>query len=466
MQRRIQVLLAGAALGLAGGAHAQSNEELKAMLEQAMKTIQDLQGRVKALEQQRGAPAAAPAPAQTPIATPSAPAAPAAPAGAQEPAVAVVAPGSVAEEGAPEPGRARVELYGQVMLDAIHDFRKSNPDWNATLRPSLIPVNCPGDPGCGKDGASILSIRQSSLGVRASIPTSLGLLKTDFSFDLFGSDGSTKIHWLQAWATLGMYGAGQTYSNFMDIDVFPNVLDYWGPSGMTFLRNPQLRITPLQRDGMTMAFSWELPYSAIDTGKVSELAPEFGNAVTPWNRVGDLVGSFRLDRDWGHVRAAAILRKVGYQVPATATGDPAGQFTGYGLTVTGSWNVYGKNKITYQVVGGNAIASYMNDGGYDLAPDASLRGTTVRSLGWHAFYNHFWAEKWSSSIGYSQHRQDNTGGQLDTAFHKGSYASVNLLYYPVKNMTTGLEFAWGERENKDGATGSTYRAQFSTRVAF
>ena len=82
-----------------------------------------------------------------------------------------------------------------------------------------------------------------------------------------------------------MFGTGQYYTNFMDIDVFPNTLDYWGPSGMTFLRNPQLRVTPLQRDGMSLAFSWELPYSAIDTGKVADVDPSLGSGVTPWNTV-------------------------------------------------------------------------------------------------------------------------------------------------------------------------------------
>ena len=44
------------ALALAGTVQAQSNEELKAKLDQALKTIQDLQNRVQALEQQKAAP--------------------------------------------------------------------------------------------------------------------------------------------------------------------------------------------------------------------------------------------------------------------------------------------------------------------------------------------------------------------------------------------------------------------------
>jgi hypothetical protein len=30
----------------------------------------------------------------------------------------------------------------------------------------------------------------------------------------------------------------------MDIDVFPNTLEYWGPNGMAFFRNVQLRYMP------------------------------------------------------------------------------------------------------------------------------------------------------------------------------------------------------------------------------
>lgn len=450
MQRLVAV--AGVTLAMCAAAHAQSNEELKSLLEQAMKTIQDLQGRVTLLEQKEPAAAAAPATAGAP------------------PAVAAWAPvvsvGTRAADGAPDADKARVEFYGQAMFDAIYDFKRMNPDWNATLRPSQIPITCPGSPGCGKDGATVLSIRQSSLGFKSFIPTSYGLIKTDLSFDLFGSNGSTQIHWLNAWAELGMYGAGQTYSNFMDIDVFPNTIDYWGPSGMVFVRNPQLRIAPYDKDGLRMAFSLEAPNSALDTGRINRIDPALGASITGWNRAPDAVASLRLDRDWGHVRSAAIVRQVGYQNPASLDGNPSGTQTGYGLNLSGALNAFGKDRISWQVVGGRAIASYMNDGGVDLAPGTNLRAEAVTSVGWLAFYNHYWSDKWSSSVGYSEHRQNNTGGQLATAFRKGSYSSVNLLYAFEKNVLIGSEFIWGRLENKAGLASDDYRLQFSTKVTF
>ena len=452
--------VAGVVLAVCGSAQAQSNEELKALLEQAMRTIQDLQGRVTVLEQKKEPPAAAAAPAVA--GAPSAPAAPSA-AAAWAPVVSV---GTRAEDGAPDADKARVEFYGQVMLDAIYDFKRMNPDWNATLRPSQIPIICPGSPGCGKDGATVLSIRQSSLGFKAFIPTTYGQIKTDLSFDLFGSNGSTQIHWLNAWAELGMYGAGQTYSNFMDIDVFPSTIDYWGPSGMVFVRNPQLRLSPYDKDGVRAAFSLEAPNSAIDTGRINRIDPALGASITSWNRAPDAVASLRLDRDWGHVRSAAIVRQVGFQNPATPDGNPSGTETGYGLNLSGAFNAFGKDRLSWQLVGGRAIASYMNDGGVDLAPGTNLRAETVSSVGWLVFYNHYWTDKWSSSIGYSEHRQNNTGGQLATAFQKGSYSSVNLLYALDKNVLVGSEFVWGRLENKAGLASDDYRLQFSTKVTF
>lgn len=449
--KRLTAVAGAVALALSGAVQAQSSEDLKAQLEQALRTIQDLQTRVTILEQK--------APATPSSASAGAP--PGAAAGAP-----VVSVGTRAEDGVPGAQGARVEFYGQAMLDAIYDAKRMNPDWNATLRPSQIPVICPGSPGCGKDGSTVFSIRQSSLGFKSYIPTAYGEIKTDLSFDLFGTNGGTQIHWLNAWAELGMYGAGQTYSNFMDIDVFPSTIDYWGPSGMVFVRNPQLRLTPYEKDGVRAAVSLESPNSAIDTGRITRVDPALGAGIAGWNRAPDAVASLRLDRDWGHVRSAAIVRQVGFQNTASPSGEPSGTRTGYGLNLSGAFNALGKDRLSWQLVGGKAIASYMNDGGVDLAPGTDLRAESVSSVGWLVFYNHFWSDKWSSSIGYSEHRQNNTGGQLATAFQKGSYSSVNLLYALQKNVLIGSEFIWGRLENKAGLSADDYRLQFSTKVTF
>ena len=75
--------------------------------------------------------------------------------------------------------------------------------------------------------------------------------KTQFEFELFGTgvdEGQTTFRLRHAYGELGQFGAGQTWSPFMDPDVFPNSLEYWGPTGMVFFRNVQVRWMPIKGD--------------------------------------------------------------------------------------------------------------------------------------------------------------------------------------------------------------------------
>ena len=83
-----------------------------------------------------------------------------------------------------KPGDHNLELYGFVQLDAIQDFKRVNPDWDATLRPSRIPTQ---DGQFGGDGQSIFSIRQSRLGAKATGTVAGKPYEVKFEFDLYGT---------------------------------------------------------------------------------------------------------------------------------------------------------------------------------------------------------------------------------------------------------------------------------------
>ena len=70
------------------------------------------------------------------------------------------------------------------------------------------------------------------------------------------------------YASWGPFLAGQTNTLFMDGDIFPNVIDYWGPAGMVFVRNPQLRWTFWNRNGWKAAVALEHINNDIDTGNL------------------------------------------------------------------------------------------------------------------------------------------------------------------------------------------------------
>jgi outer membrane DcaP-like protein len=360
--------------------------------------------------------------------------------------------------------KMRVDVYGFIQMDAIYDFNRVNPDWNATLRPSQIPIES--NP-VGKDGETIFSVKQSRFGVDGSFPTAVGELKTKFEFDMFGvgpDAGKTTIRLRHAYGEIGQFLAGQTNSLFMDIDVYPNTIDYWGPAGMIFYRNVQARWTFFKKAGTKAAVALERPGSAVDAGQINNLDPAFAANIHSWNKYPDLTGQFRQDGTWGHLQAAGILRWLGYDTP---DGSVSGHQTGWGANLSGAVHTVGKDSILAQVAYGAGIANYFNDGGNDLAPRSITGGAeALPILGLLLYYDRYWNDKWSSSAGFSQTQQQNSGGQAATAFFKGQYASVNLLHYPAKNVMVGGEFLWGKFEENDGQTGSDSRIQFSSKFNF
>jgi len=370
------------------------------------------------------------------------------------------------------------EIYGFAQVDWIQDTKRVDPDWMDAFRPSKIATP---EGQFGTNGQSDISVKQTRFGVKGTLPTgeSTPPVNFKFEFDMFGTGvdaGQTTIRLRHAYGEWGQLLGGQTHSLFMDIDVFPNVIDYWGPPGMVFLRDPQVRWTAYRTANDVFAVAIERPSNDIDAGNIRlEQGFESFN-VEPDQTIPDFTAQFRHDDNWGHYQISGILRRVGYQYQVTPD-DPfqKGHQTGWGINLAGALKTIGKDQLLLQLVHGAGIASYMNDGGMDAAPtstpegpatDPSIAGEAVPLTGALAYYDHYWNSSLSSSIGYSFTQVANTNLQDTTAFHKGQYASTNLLWYPADKVMIGVEIMWGKRTNNDGTTGDDVRFQFSAKYNF
>jgi hypothetical protein len=61
----------------------------------------------------------------------------------------------------------------------------------------------------------------------------------------------------------------------------------------------------------------------------------------------------------------------------------------------------------------------------------------------------------------------NSDGETASAFHRGHYASGNVLFYPVDNVMIGGEVIWGRRNNwLDGFHSDDVHVQFSFKYTF
>ena len=375
------------------------------------------------------------------------------------------------EEGqTPEPPNS-FDIYGFAMLDSGYQSGTNDPNWFDVVRPTKLPAFS-GE--FAPNGKVFFGVRQTRFGVKSFTKTSFGDLKTIFEFELFGTGvdaGQTTFRLRHAYGELGKFGAGQTWSPFMDIDVFPNSIEYWGPNGMVFFRNVQVRWTPIQGDS-NVVIALERPGATADQGIYADRVELSG--IAPQFKWPDISGHARLARHWGYVQIGGIFRQIAWVNTTPQTLNLSGKAYGWGVSVSSNVDFTKNNVGKFQVVYGEAIENYMNDAPLDIGvrnnfsnPARPIVGVPLPVLGVVAFLDHTWSERFTSTAGYSLVDIRNSNGQLPSDFHQGDYALANLLYHPIKRVTMGGEFQFGRRVNfRDGFNVNDYRFQASFKYDF
>jgi len=368
---------------------------------------------------------------------------------------------------AEEEKKSTLDLYGFVMLDSGYDFKTNDPDWFDVVRPTKLP-SFSGQ--FAPDGKMYFGVRQTRFGVKTSTDTALGKLKTQFEFELFGTGvdaGQTTFRLRHAYGELGAFGAGQTWSPFMDPDVFPNTIEYWGPTGMVFFRNVQFRWMPIRSDSTRLTFAVERPGASADGGIYADRIELQG--VRPKFDLPDFSWQARFIRKWGYLQVAGIFRKISWVDTGNTSPFPLGRdVLGWGINTSSNVQLTKKDIARLQVVYGQGIQNYMNDAPIDIGvkntgnPNRPIEGVPLPVLGVVSFIAHTWSARLTSSVGYSLENIENSNAELPSDFHQGHYAIGNLLFHPIPKVTMGGEFQFGRRLNfSDGFNVNDYRMQFS-----
>jgi DcaP outer membrane protein len=378
---------------------------------------------------------------------------------------------AAAEDAKKDEAKPRLDIYGFAMLDMGYQTKQNDPNWFDVLRPTKLPSRAN---EFGEDGHWFAGVRQSRFGAKGFIPTDVGEIKTIFEFELFGTGvdaGQTTFRLRHAWGELGQFGAGQTWSPFMDPDVFPNSVEYWGPNGMVFFRNVQFRWTPWQKGDSRFAIAIERPGASADQGIYAGRVELQG--VTARFPLPDLSAQFHYAKGWGHVQAAGIVRKMKWDDLNGDALNLTGEATGWGINLSTNVKLQ-KHVFRGQVAYGHGVENYWNDAPVDVGiknnfsnPTTPIVGEALPILGIVAFVDSNWTDKYSTTIGYSLVDIDNSDGQAPSAFKKGQYALANVMFYPTKGLMLGPEVQWGKRENfRDGFTSDDVRIQFSAKYNF
>jgi hypothetical protein len=366
------------------------------------------------------------------------------------------------------------EIFGFAQADAIFDLNQTDPAWFDVNRPTKLPAF---DKEFGGDNNTWFSARQSRLGVKAFTPMRGHDLTTVFDFDLFGvgvDAGQTTIRLRHAYGQWGPVGAGQLETPFMDLDVFPNILEYWGPNGMIFFRNVMVFVEPINQErGFKVQAALERPGASGDAGQFADrIELENIRGRFPWPDLS--AGVWYQNPTWGHVKIAGIVRSIRWDDILADAFDLSGGTTAAGGTVSAVLKAGKHDVFRLQYVNGRGIQNYFNDAPVDVGVvinpgDARrpLLGEALPVWSMVAFLDHNWNKVWSTSIGYSRVSIDNSNGQLSEDFRNGHYGTINLLSQPLPNVLIGGEAQWGRRENfGNGFSVDDFRVQFAFKYSF
>lgn len=351
-----------------------------------------------------------------------------------------------------------IKIGGYVQLDAAYDIKG---DQGRGV--SLADVPLDGTAAAKRKGTTTFSARTSRLNFETLTNTTGGPLKTRIEFDFYTADGSETYtnsahpRLRHAYGTYGGFLAGQTWSNFMDVDSLPDTLEFFGPTGQIFIRQPQVRYTMATGANSSLAIAVENPQSD---------ARDVGGDVTALDRGPDLTGRWTQTGAWGHVAVRGLLRDLRVE---DGSGEHKANRLGWGLGLSGSFKLGAADTFLYQINGGQGIGRYIQDANsaaaYSATP-ATLRAQ--KAIGGFVGLQHYWATALRSNVVYGMVRDHNDEGYGSTAGLNKETRQVhaNLVWSPVKQMDLGIEYIWGERKTEDGQTGDLSRLQASAKYSF
>lgn len=378
-----------------------------------------------------------------------------------------------------------LRLYGSVELNMVHEMKGDNGDVDFAAYVPYAPLS--GTPAARRDHQTYLHARTSRIGIETSTPTAFGPLGIRIEGD-FNNDPRTgnsavsgtvaniytrqvtnsyNFRLREAWGQLGGLLAGQTWSTFMDVDNCPETVDFNGPIGATYLRQPQLRYTHAAGAAGTFSVAVENPVSYV-------LEPVSGQpAVAGAARVPDLVARWDRPFGWGALSARVVATE--HRIDDGAA--QSAQRRGWGAALSGQARMGDDDALTFGVTGGYGIGRYFNYIEGAVYDAASNRILLERAAGAYLGFQHKASDalRFNAAFGY-QRNFDNAytdfmrasgldGGRFGVN-RRVTQGHFNVFWDPAQNVELGAEYLFGRRVTLSGEHGDMSRVNLLARYRF
>ncbi|WP_226647664.1 DcaP family trimeric outer membrane transporter [Microbulbifer variabilis] len=364
-------------------------------------------------------------------------------------------PGSIPVLGSP----MRVKISGFAELDANYNLGAITS--LAEFATSAI-VTSDRTAAEGEDGKTNVSAQVSRLELKARTPWGGRQIENEIAMDFLRDSSVTEplLRLRKAYGQVSdiLFGGdlrfGLDWSTFTNLTASPNTLDYEGPNSLLFMLHPIARWIRVYHPTLTLEVGLDAPDQRVfQNAKEVSRWPDFVVAVISQTDRVNFQGSF-------------ILRDLrGSGEPQSAVSD-----TGWGINLSGVIDMPDRlapDFASYSFSYGSGYGGLLNDAPPDAAYDFyNNRLEAIPTLAWYLAYQHWWSPCMYTVVTHGQVQQDNLDFQAGFSFRETQYSSINLTWTPTPHWLFGVEALYGTREDKDGAYGSVWRTQFTSRISF
>ena len=228
----------------------------------------------------------------------------------------------------------RLDIYGFAMLDMGYQSGQNDPDWYdvvaadqaARLRERV------------RRGRPLLRGRPPEPPRREGLHAHRRRARSRPSSSSSSSapawtPGQTTFRLRHAWGELGQVGAGQTWSPFMDPDVFPNSDRVLGPDRHGLLPQRPAALDALAGRGLALRGRARAAGRVRRPGRPSPAASS-SRACTGRFPLPDLSAQYRRAKGWGHVQVAGIVREMKWDDLNDDEFDLSGDALGWGINLS------------------------------------------------------------------------------------------------------------------------------------
>ncbi|MDR3672880.1 MAG: DcaP family trimeric outer membrane transporter [Holophaga sp.] len=301
----------------------------------------------------------------------------------------------------------------------------------------------------------LMSVQPSRYGFASVTPTAaFGDITTKIEFDMNGvTTAGTAFHMRHAYATVGNWVFGHTYTAWIDLDALADEVDWQGLIGTPAYdtpRRPQIRYTFNFDKKNKLAVSVENNKGLDgDSYTAAGTAPSTTPAGVQDGKIPTLVLAYTYSDTWGHIGVRGVTMNHAEFIPATAGVDSV-HFNKQGGAGMVSGDVkFGKDDLVFSAYYGSGLGDY----GYGTQ-SANFVNTTAnpeavylyKNVGWTVGYTHVFTPTWRANAVISG---VNFKGDSDIATTNGTNGTdtksrldylVNCFYTVNKNTQFGLEY--------------------------